>query len=88
MSFQEKNIIKTGHLPPPTGSAVQGSKWHYKAGADTAAVVGGASYFNAFRGKLQVGDIIEAEVNEGYRVYRVATVPETANVTTTALAFS
>ena len=90
MALVLNQLSKVDNLRPVAGATGSKQLWHYEAGADSVATVVAAGYFNNARGQLRVGDRIDVVAADGaaFRVLRVATVPATGNVTTSALAFS
>jgi hypothetical protein len=83
MALNLDMLSKAANPIAVTGRARNQSHWHYDSGADNAATVVAAGYFNGAREYLQVGDLILAEVgnNAALRYLRVTAVPATGDVT-------
>lgn len=90
MAFDQDNIA-----PMTTGLIKGPNIWSYAAGTDQESAVDDAGYFNSARKLLKVGDLILAslssdgtKVNDNTYLFRVATVPDSGNITVTNVGIS
>ena len=85
MAFSEKGLTKVANLTSATESDPTPGLFYYETTADNVAAIAAAGYFNAIRGLLTTQSRIIGMGSDGFRIFKVATVPASGNVTTTAV---